>query len=700
MTLDGSNGVMHGVGCVAGCTGGSHVMQQDDRAQSPFSSDSCTIEVAIRPSFRWNAELPNSPTGLTSAEARPLPHSVVCQDEVYVMKKFGEKEHMIFLGVFDGYGPHGREIAVEVSKRVPEKLLEVLRDRHAVARLEQGEVEGTMRDVCAQVDSDLFSSHGSQSIDLTSNSGTTACFALIQGDAIHVANVGDSRCVLVSKSSEKGRVQTTRLSADATPENPIEAKRILDAGGEIKKCLEKNGRCSGKERVFKECSNVNEPGLTSTRAIGDKTAAEIGIISEPTVCTHTLTSDDLFIILASKGVWDVMDDDVAGAFVESFVHCRTNSVGCAEALTLEAQEMWKRQHYDTVVDDISCAIAHLKPLPAINLMRGIDIPKGIAYAPCSNEEANSIAAGRRERTGFLTDPATVEPAHYFEDIWTDVSSKLRSISFGQTQKLNPQRSSLTKAFIEANEDSNYGKQNDGGDYVDSDPPLVSKSSSAFIPSQAIGVPEPSSGMRIHTTYQSAPAPRMLNEVDDEELRPIRKAHPSYATLSHTFSWEKNLFSYKSQSDVWLVDGMDTPRSSDSSISAQREERPHRGELRHEGKVHRGIPCSYSSVGLASHGRISTDSERQSDSSHGGRFGLGYGSMEESALAAGLRGLELTSPSRVKSLPIRNQIGVSMSMPSMAHSRSTNSLAKEASGEVPLSRRCSGKVYVFRDINEI
>ena len=55
--------------------------------------------------------------------------------------------------------------------------------------------------------------------------GCTACVALVTPHEIHVANAGDSRCVLARKN------QAIEMSTDHKPELPGEKSRIEKAGG-------------------------------------------------------------------------------------------------------------------------------------------------------------------------------------------------------------------------------------------------------------------------------------------------------------------------------------------------------------------------------------------------------------------------------------------------------------------------------------
>ena len=45
------------------------------------------------------------------------------------------------------------------------------------------------------------------------------------------------------------------------------------------------------------------PGLSISRSIGDALAHEIGVVSIPDIIEHS-TSNDLFMVMGSSGIWD------------------------------------------------------------------------------------------------------------------------------------------------------------------------------------------------------------------------------------------------------------------------------------------------------------------------------------------------------------------------------------------------------------
>lgn len=160
------------------------------------------------------------------------------------------------------------------------------------------------------------------------------------------------------------------MTKDHVPEDSEEMTRILSAGGKIKKLINENGEKIGPYRVWKQFKIG--PGLAMSRSIGDSLAKELGIISDPIVTIKGLSIDeDLSIILASDGIWSIMDNDEVCNFVEFCrgMACkevnrqRAGNVNIfnsclAQALCEEARVRWLAvvEEDDVMIDDISCII--------------------------------------------------------------------------------------------------------------------------------------------------------------------------------------------------------------------------------------------------------------------------------------------------------------------------------------------------------
>jgi protein phosphatase 2C family protein 2/3 len=130
--------------------------------------------------------------------------------------------------------------------------------------------------------------------------GTTAVCVILKDKKIYCANVGDSRSI----ASVRGRVQN--LSYDHKPNNELETKRILAAGGWV------------------EFNRVNG-NLALSRALGDfvfkknetKKPEDQIVTAYPDVDMKDITADHEFIVLACDGIWDVLSNEEVLEFVRS-----------------------------------------------------------------------------------------------------------------------------------------------------------------------------------------------------------------------------------------------------------------------------------------------------------------------------------------------------------------------------------------------
>jgi serine/threonine protein phosphatase PrpC len=70
-----------------------------------------------------------------------------------------------------------------------------------------------------------------------------------------------------------------------------------------------------------------------------------------------MCKDDKFIVIASDGVWEFLNNDDVANIVNPFFEKR-NAEGAAEALVRESYLRWKHEE-DDIIDDITCVIIFL-----------------------------------------------------------------------------------------------------------------------------------------------------------------------------------------------------------------------------------------------------------------------------------------------------------------------------------------------------
>uniref|UniRef100_A0A1J3GX80 PPM-type phosphatase domain-containing protein n=1 Tax=Noccaea caerulescens TaxID=107243 RepID=A0A1J3GX80_NOCCA len=257
------------------------------------------------------------------------------QDAAILHLGYGTQDGAL-CGVFDGHGDqkYGQLVSRIVRNQLPSLLLGHM-NNHSVTR------DSKLICETAFLAMDKRILKFKKTLDCSS-SGTAAVVAVKQGNQIMVANLGDSRAVMI-RTSEMGETEVVQLTNDLKPSVPSEAERIRKRNGRVL-ALESEPHI---KRVW--LPNENAPGLAMSRSFGDFVLKSYGVIATPQVSTHQITPRDQFLLLASDGVWDVLsNEEVATVVMKS-----ANESAAASAVTEAAANAW-RQKYPTIkVDDIS-----------------------------------------------------------------------------------------------------------------------------------------------------------------------------------------------------------------------------------------------------------------------------------------------------------------------------------------------------------
>lgn len=255
-------------------------------------------------------------------------HKKDCQDNIFIQ----QQDNILIAGLFDGHGENGESVVnfcisymkayiqlhYSPSIQDPQNFLNSLITTCS-----------TQLRTCSSID--------------TSTSGTTAICLIIQNNILYIASVGDSRAIMANTYSEivntskinnpykrnfevKKKIGFRNLTIDQKPELESEKKRILECGGKVHKMTNQFGQFIGPYRVWKQSGGV--PGLAMSRSIGDCIAKECGVTDEPICETIELKPGlDLFLLIASDGVWDAVDSQEAVNYVECFRgDCKNDAV--------------------------------------------------------------------------------------------------------------------------------------------------------------------------------------------------------------------------------------------------------------------------------------------------------------------------------------------------------------------------------------
>ncbi|GLT53353.1 hypothetical protein SLA2020_266310 [Shorea laevis] len=177
-------------------------------------------------------------------------------------------------GIFDG---HGGSRAAEYLK---EHLFENLMKHPQFIPDTKLAISETYR----QTDANFLDSER----DTFRDDGSTASTAVLVGNHLYVANVGDSRAII----SKAGKA--IPLSEDHKPNRSDERKRIESAGGIV--------MWAGTWRV----GGV----LAMSRAFGNRMLKQF-VVADPEIQDQEIDEDLELLVLASDGLWDVVPNDDA-----------------------------------------------------------------------------------------------------------------------------------------------------------------------------------------------------------------------------------------------------------------------------------------------------------------------------------------------------------------------------------------------------
>ena len=176
-------------------------------------------------------------------------------------------------------------------------------------------------------------------------SGTTCVMVAQIGDRFICANIGDSRAIMIKTGNE-----IVPLSIDQKPDDPEESKRIVQNGGEISQ-YEEEGEKSGPYRIWKKGEVY--PGIAMSRSVGDFIATSLGVVPEAKFIEEKIDQDCKFIVVASDGIWEFLDNKRVGEIVMPY-YKNDDPDGACKALIKEATEWWNKE--DIVVDDITVVV--------------------------------------------------------------------------------------------------------------------------------------------------------------------------------------------------------------------------------------------------------------------------------------------------------------------------------------------------------
>jgi len=327
-----------------------------------------------------------------------------CNQDSYSVNENFVGEGSALFGVYDGHGPDGAPCAQFVRKRLPELIRTntkfMMKQKQKATTNSRDQIHFALQQAHVDCNDEL---HAEQDIN-DKYSGTTAISVFFhdEGESITISNVGDSRLVLGTEVTP-GQITAVPLSKDQTPHRSEEAGRCIQAGARILSLGQidpQNHQQDDDGSVLDEdpprvwSKKGTYPGTAFTRSLGDSIAESLGVYAEPELLTVSLTHKEKVIVLASDGIFDVMNNQQVVDLCHTYYH--DAKLAC-QALIEECHKQWLLnedcfEHEDAAsYDDMTAICIFLGDVP-ITTATTVEIgDSGEPVGATTNEDDNRQA---------------------------------------------------------------------------------------------------------------------------------------------------------------------------------------------------------------------------------------------------------------------------------------------------------------------
>ncbi|KMZ63520.1 putative Protein phosphatase 2c [Zostera marina] len=230
-----------------------------------------------------------------------------------------------FVGVYDGHGGH--RAARYVCDHLYRNLRDILPGEQGQGVSHEAAIEGAFLETeqgFTSLVSDSWDTHPE-----LATVGTCCLVGVICQRTLYVANLGDSRAVLGTKVGNTGHVAAIQLSTehnadevavrqDLLAQHPNDPHIVLLKHGVWRvKGIIQVSRSIGDE-YMKHARFNQEPINPKFRISGPMNMPILS--ANPSIMSHELQQNDLFLIFASDGLWEHLTNDKAVEIVNSHPH--------------------------------------------------------------------------------------------------------------------------------------------------------------------------------------------------------------------------------------------------------------------------------------------------------------------------------------------------------------------------------------------
>lgn len=286
--------------------------------------------------------------------------NIYMEDVVSIRTDFDARRQMSFFAVFDGHG------GSNCSKFCGENYANILK-----SEFDDMDISNSLKSTSLIVDR-MYREETEKNKTKNDDSGAVGVTVLVTPKTIYTANLGDCRAVLCRRRLRSSITTSPPTDADlkeSDVENMFSNMNLCndDENDVIVLALSEDHKAGAiaaeTERVQRAGAMIENGELrlskdtiayvAFTRAFGDfsyKTEACPALIAEPDVtCTKRSVEDDLFLVLACDGVWDVMSNKECVNFVNQALKTTSDASELCSKLLFRCLEKGS-------TDNMSCII--------------------------------------------------------------------------------------------------------------------------------------------------------------------------------------------------------------------------------------------------------------------------------------------------------------------------------------------------------
>ena len=191
-----------------------------------------------------------------------------------------------YFAIFDGH--NGKEVSLYLKENFHKILLNELKSISFTEdyKLNNKKIKASIKSSFEKMDKKIINNKS-----IKDDIGSTGTIILLYRDPYNLsqkvlisANVGDAKGFLLTKEN------ITQITKDHLCNDISEVERIKKKGGVV-----------FQGRVF--------GSLMLTRSFGDKEMKQYGLLGEPYIYSSFIGEKDLYVVVASDGVWDVITSE-------------------------------------------------------------------------------------------------------------------------------------------------------------------------------------------------------------------------------------------------------------------------------------------------------------------------------------------------------------------------------------------------------